>query len=310
MKVCYHVCVASTRQLSTLFTALSDGDLARARTIAETISDGEDERGHGVAARQLRSALRRNGTSLVKPAPGGPAGLPDALTALEPVPFDAVELPAATRAMFERIIREHRVRAGLAAHGLEPRARILLHGPPGTGKSFTARALAGALGLPVFVVRLDAIVGSYLGQTGSRLHEVFRFAEHHAAVLFLDELDALGRHRGRGLDVGELDRVVVSLMQELDYARIRGLVVGATNFPRGLDDALWRRFEVVVALPRPSQRALARFVRRRRTELGVTSPEAPMIAQIPKAATYADAERVVIDTLRDEVVARLAHGDE
>src|SRR5208283_5165649 len=119
--------------------------------------------------------------------------------------------------------------------------KILLHGPPGCGKSLTARAIGHELSLPVYTLRFNAIVGAFLGQTAQRLRQLFEFASTTSCVLLIDEIDALGKRRGNPMDVGELDRIVISLLQELEHSEPKGLLIAASNLARSLDEALWRR---------------------------------------------------------------------
>ncbi len=298
--------MASTRQLSRLFSALRSNDVDRARRVAEEIAQEAEGRGHASAARQLRTALRAQGHTLVTPM----AAVPETLA---PVTLDTtlaeVELTAELRAALDGVVTEYRYADELAELDIARRTRLLLAGPPGCGKSLTARALGATLGLPVYVVRIDGILGALLGQTSSRLHEVFRFAERTPCVLLLDELDALGRQRGDRMDVAELDRVVVGLMQELDYSRIPGLVVGTTNFPDAVDPALARRFDLTLAFPRPERARLRSFLLKRAKRLDLPGSIEPILDGLPAEATYADAERAVLDAARHHVLARLQAND-
>lgn len=156
------------------------------------------------------------------------------------------------------------------------------------------------------MVRIDGILGSLLGQTSSRIHEVFRFAERLPCVLLLDELDALGRRRGERQDVAELDRVVVGLMQELDYTTLPGLVVATTNFIAAVDDALVRRFDMQLSFPLPDRAALGRFLGARATTLGSDVDTVAMLRALPEGTSYAEAERLLLDRVRADVLARLA----
>src|ERR1041385_4434797 len=142
-------------------------------------------------------------------------------------------------------------------------------GRPGCGKSAAAAALAAETKLPGFLVRFDSLIGAYLGQTALRLREVFSFAEQTPCVLLFDEVDALAKRRGSPMEVGELDRIVIAFMQELEHARGQGFVVATSNLPKALDDALWRRFDLRIAFPKPSSKALGRFAERRSREFGI-----------------------------------------
>lgn len=223
----------------------------------------EKGRDQARVARKLRGAL---GTQEEAESADGfsftPVGAPLA-GALLPVPpvdtLDDVVLPAAQRARLGEVLQEWRMQATLDAAGVARRTKLLLHGPSGCGKTLTARALGGEMSLPVFVVRFDGVVGSYLGQTAARLRQLFRYAETVPSVLVLDEIDALAQRRGNPRDVGELDRVVISLLQELEHSTPRGIIVASSTLPRALDDALWRRFDWVLDFPDAGKKEQARW---------------------------------------------------
>jgi len=296
--------MASTSQLQSLFEALRAGDLHAARTAAERIASEREHQGHTVAARTLRSALRADGHVLLQPS--SLLDVPDALARVPlGVSVSEVELADEARATLEELLLEARHGERLAELGLARRTRLLISGPPGVGKSLTARALGGSLGLPVYVVRIDAVVGSLLGQTSSRLHDVFRFAERSPCVLLLDEFDALGRQRGERLDIAELDRVVVGLMQELDYAHVPGLLVATTNFVDAVDPALRRRFDIELTLPLPHTQQRRAFVKRRAHELEVTSKATELMRTAGPDASYARLERVIVDAARRQALSAI-----
>lgn len=298
--------MASTQQLMVLFEALKLRDVDAARAVAEEIAAESERLGHVSAARTLRSALRADGHALV--APGRAGELPEALARVPiTVTLADVELPATTRRVLDELVLESKHALELAERGIPRRTRLLLSGPPGVGKSLTARALGGSIGLPVFVVRLDALIGALLGQTSSRLHGVFRYVERVPCVLLLDELDAIGRQRGDRLDVAELDRVVVGLMQELDYARIPGLLVATTNFIAAVDPALARRFDTELELRRPTERQRSEFLRKRAQVLGITRTAA-LNKRLGPNASFADVERVVLNEARRRALAELTTG--
>ena len=160
-------------------------------------------------------------------------------------------LSPAHRKQLESIISEIKHSAYLEGRGIRRRRKLLfVRTSPGCGKSFTAQALANELNLPHYVVRFDAVIGAYLGQTAIHLRQLFRFASDIPCVLLFDEIDALGKQRGNPLDVGELDRIVVALMQELEFLQTQGVVIATSNLPQNLDRALWRRFDISCAFSR------------------------------------------------------------
>jgi SpoVK/Ycf46/Vps4 family AAA+-type ATPase len=290
--------------LSSLLQALSQRRWDEAVRLGEEIASSEARKGHSRVARRLRGALISSEVDAT--AAPTPVGAPVS-SALMPVAaadsLDEVILPTAVRSQLTEILQEWRQRDALEAAGVARRTKLLLHGPPGSGKTLTARALAGEMSLPVLVVRFDGVVGSYLGQTAARLRELFRYAEAFPSVLVLDEIDALAQRRGNPRDVGELDRVVISLLQELEHSNPQGLVIASSNLPRALDDALWRRFDLVLDYPKASAKQLREFGKRRMAALRVKA-NPTVLRALGRARSFADAERVVTDAQRRAVLTR------
>ena len=154
----------------------------------------------------------------------------------------------------------------LRAHGLEPRHRVLLLGPPGNGKTSLAESLAFELALPLFAVRYDAVVTSYLGETAQRLRRLFDFVRTEPCVLFFDEFDAIGKERGDLHETGEIKRVVTTLLLQLDDLPSYCVLAAATNHPELLDRATWRRFQIKLELGRPTDDQMTEYFAHRLKE--------------------------------------------
>jgi SpoVK/Ycf46/Vps4 family AAA+-type ATPase len=229
------------------------GDSRSFRITAEAIAADERAKKHsGVSDRILR-ALESNvaaknipPTIRTKDGSGG-------ITQIEPrrsmseLYFERPIMDA-----IDELVEEQRRADVLRAHGLEPRHRVLLAGPPGNGKTSLAEALAYELVLPLFTVRYDAVITSYLGETAQRLRRLFDFVRTQPCVLFFDEFDAIGKERGDLHETGEIKRVVTTLLLQLDDLPSYCVLVGATNHPELLDRATWRRFEMRLEIPTPS----------------------------------------------------------
>ncbi len=293
--------MAKSEHLNRLFRALSNEDISTAKAVAETICAEEDKKGHRQLSRRLKSALDPNGR--VNGAHNGAvspkaASVMAALSRIEPeVEFDELRLKPAKRKTLESVIKEWRHRSVLSSKNLKPRNRLFFYGPPGCGKSATAAAIGKELSLPTFLIRFDAIIGSYLGQTAGQLRQLFNFAEHTAAVLVFDEMDALGKKRGNPLDVGELDRIVISLMQELEHTHPLGLIIATSNLPKHIDDALWRRFDLSLEFSKPTKSEIVQYGRTLCKEL-----EIPFGASLKKhlesSDNYADGRNLVMTEAR------------
>ena len=249
--------------------------------------------------------------------PGEPAGtyVPDKVRDLvleRPARrnFDELILPPDTVTAVREFVEEQHRSDLLRAHSIEPRHRVMLVGPPGNGKTTLAEAIAYALAVPFFVVRYDSIIGSYLGETATRLKRVFEFARSTPCVLFLDEFDAVGKERGDIHETGEIKRVVSSLLLQIDELPSYTVVVCATNHPELLDRAVWRRFQLRLELPMPDADQLGNVLRSffgRLGAAGVTVPVDEMVDTL-KGASYAEIEQFALDIQRKIVLSKKDKG--
>ena len=294
--------MAKVRTLSELFRALGAHDLRTAAALATRIADEEDRLGHRSAAALLRGAL--SSRSNVIQLPGPQFDIERALIAEKPgPPLRTVILTPNAQRELNSLCDEWRYRRELQELGVPRRAKFVFSGPPGCGKTLTARSLGFELGLPVLTVRFSTLVGAYLGQTGANLHAAFAFAERTPCVFLLDEFDAIARTRGRTSDVGELDRIVISLLQELDHTVPNGIVVAATNAADAIDRAIWRRFDDHVEFPLPTSQKLHKFIRHR-----LNPTEHPK--SIPNTVkSFADAEKWVTNLRRQHAIEALHSTD-
>lgn len=282
-----------------LARAATSGDQHRVRRALEAIIAEERQKQHNVVAEELATVLQRPA-----PSPNGTLRLDDSTQSLvhEVVPcrkLDDLMLPDHVEAAARQLAEEqHRVDL-LRAYNLEPRNRILLTGPPGNGKTALAEALAAELLAPLFVVRYEGVVASYLGETASRLQRLFDFVRSRRCVLFLDEFDTIAKERGDEHETGEIKRVVSSLLLQIDQLPSHVVVVTATNHPELLDRAVWRRFQVKLALPPPTraqrQEWFERFERRSDFNFGYSSRT---LADKLSGLSFAEIEEFALDTQR------------
>ena len=298
--------MARSDLLIALVKAGASGDAARARSVAEALIAEERLKRHHVLADRLTDAMRVNG------ARSGAAFLgsgqsPHRRFLAELTPrkrLDELVLSTAARRTCEELIEEQHRASVLRAHSLEPRHRVLLVGPPGNGKTSLAEAVAEALAAPFFVVRYEALIGSFLGETASRLKRVFDYARTTPCVLFFDEFDAIGKERGDVHETGEIKRVVSSLLMQVDDLPSYTVVVAATNHAELLDRAAWRRFQVRLALEPPTRRDLAAYLNRFAASFDEPVGRSPaMIARSLGAVSYAEAEEFCRDVRRRSVLA-------
>ena len=145
--------------------------------------------------------------------------------------------------------------------GLDFRTTLLLYGPPGCGKTSAAKYLASELKLPLITARFDTLISSLLGNTAKNIHRIFEYAKKQPCILFLDEFDAIAKARDDSHELGELKRVVNSLLQNIDDFAQEGILIAATNHASMLDTAVWRRFQTIIELPQPGAEEIRRFIK-------------------------------------------------
>ena len=220
-------------------------------------------------------------------------------------------LAGQTQAQMDQIVAERSQVDRLTAVGLFPTKSVLFVGPPGVGKTMTARWIAAQIGRPLLILDLAAVISSFLGRTGSNLRHVLDYAKSTESVLLLDEFDAIAKRRDDRSEIGELKRLVTVLLQEVDDWPPSGLLVAATNHPDLLDPAIWRRFDTAVDFNLPEREQLAVFTNR---ELEKHTPEsktwANILAIIFAGRSFSDVERELRGARRRSALAGSSLEDE
>ena len=181
----------------------------------------------------------------------------------------------------------------LARMGVKPNMRCLLYGAPGVGKTLLARFIGHQLHLPIVEVRLDGLVSSFLGTTARNIGALFDFADRHRCILFLDEFDAIAKARDDSQEVGEIKRVVNTLLQCLDARNVQGFTLAATNHEHLLDPAVWRRFEARVRIPKPKSGTRAAMLKRFLAPVRLSNSEMRMLVWLTEDMSGADLETLI-----------------
>jgi SpoVK/Ycf46/Vps4 family AAA+-type ATPase len=301
--------MASAEQIKALFRSHISGDDSHFYSVAMQVAAHEAKLGHGKLAEELRDML--DAAKLRRPVAEAklvqlskPRGeLANLLSVVYPSTrlVDMV-LDERTSTQLRRIVKEQRLFAKIREHGLAPRRKLLLIGRPGSGKTMTASALAGELGIPLFSVRLDSLITKFMGETAAKLRQVFDAIADVRGVYFFDEFDAIGSQRGLSNDVGEIRRVLNSFLQMIEHDHSNSLIIAATNHPEILDYALLRRFDDVLEyeLPGPEQTSLL-FTQR----LGPYLPKEFKLRRVVDEAlslSYAELCRAVDETIKEAIL--------
>jgi SpoVK/Ycf46/Vps4 family AAA+-type ATPase len=299
----------ANKQLIKLFEAFREKDNTSFYKTAEAIIAEELTSNHQGFAKELRKALG-NGHREKQALTGALMMLPkdsrdgEELVRLQKSAVDntKIVLSEETGGKVKRALEEHRKRNQLASFGYHPKSKLLFWGAPGCGKTYTAFYLAHELGLPVGVIRLSALMSSFLGDTASHLQKIFDFACSTPMVLLFDEVDAIGKERDDRNEVGELKRVVNSLLQALDtFTPGASMIIAASNHQYLLDDALWRRFDDVVSFPLPSK--VEREIYLSRLLNGVEFVGSVSgLARKMSDFSFADIKRVVVESVKTMIL--------
>ena len=176
---------------------------------------------------------------------------------------------------------------------IKPARTCLIYGPPGTGKTHLALWMASRLSLPVVVARLDGLVSSFLGTTSRNIGTLFTFANRYRCLLLLDEFDAIAKLRNDPQEVGEIKRVVNTLLQHLDSRSATGFTIGITNHDGLLDPAVWRRFEIQLQVPYPGHEARVQIIQRYLSPLSLPDAHIKLLSWTTEGSSGAELESLV-----------------
>ncbi|OJG83540.1 ATPase [Enterococcus ratti] len=243
--------MATADQIKNLIKAHLDGNDEKFKTAVLQIAAYEAKKNHTTLARDLKKLIdkpkisRSNVVSLNQKNPMLHMTFPDRkLTDL--IVSDEI------KERITRILSEYRNKNKLRNYGLDNRRKILIEGPPGTGKTFTASIIAAELDIPLYTIQVDKLVTKFMGETSTKLRQVFESIENNTGVYFFDEFDAIGADRSLDNEVGEMRRILNSFLQFIEQDTSESIIIAATNNQKLLDQALFRRFDDVLHYSLPT----------------------------------------------------------
>jgi SpoVK/Ycf46/Vps4 family AAA+-type ATPase len=307
--------VATAEQLKALLKSHVAGDEERFRAIALQIAAHSARKGNTEFAHELRNLLDEARRKV------GSAGVPRAVPIARPVgelaglvtaSYPATRLtdmvlPKLVHEALAEVVRQYRQRDRLRHHGLSPKRKILLIGPPGCGKTMTASALAGECSLPLMFVQLHGLITKYMGETAAKLHLVFDAMVTTRGVYLFDEFDAIGSKRSESNDVGEMRRILNSFLQFMERDDSDSIVVAATNFVGMLDEALFRRFDDVIRYELPDSRMTQALVSNRLSSFDIREVRWRAVTLAARGLSHAEITRACDDAAKSAVLADTIH---
>lgn len=310
--------MATAQQIIALLSSHNQGDEEQFLSIALQVAAAEARRGRLDLADELKALVEsaRKRESPFKGHPSRPnqhVAIPISKPRGELESLLSVSYPKSQlqdlilndlkRDRLTRLIHQQRQRDKLRSHGLAPSSKLLLVGPPGSGKTLTASILAGELQLPLFTIRLDALITRFMGETASKLRLIFDQIASVRAVYLFDEFDAIGGRRNSDNDVGEMRRVLNSFLQFLEETNSTdSLVLATTNHPELLDRALFRRFDDIIEYSLPDPNGIKKVLEMR---MHVYLPKRVSWAKLIAAAkglSQAEITRAASEIIKDVIL--------
>lgn len=306
--------MAAAEQIKSLIKSFGDGDEERFFASAMQIAATEARQGHTTFAQELKSLIEKakKNRSLsfldrgkIIPILQPKRELLELIDVFQPrIKLKDMILTPTINEVLARLVNEQENRDILQKHNLMPRRKLLLIGPPGCGKTMTAQALAGELGIPVFIVRLDGLISKFMGESIAKLRLIFDAMPDHRGVYLFDEFDSIGSHRNQGQDVGEIKRVLNSFLINIEKDQSSSVIIAATNMPEMLDKALFRRFDDVIDYPLPSINEISETIRK--NFIGFSFREKINFNEIAEEAiglNYSEIVRACEDTIKEMILS-------
>lgn len=254
--------MATAEQIKALIRSHSSNNVELFYTVALQVAANEAQQGHGALAHDIREIVnkaREERKDEIVKFPNELRGL--VLAEISDVPKSALVMPVDVLKRFDRIIHEFKQQVKLKNKGLNNRRKIMFVGPPGTGKTMSAKVLSHELHLHLYTVQVDKLVTKFMGETSAKLRQIFDLIQHEQGVYLFDEFDAIGGERSLDNDVGEMRRVLNSFLQFIEQDNSESLIIAATNNPKLLDRALFRRFDDVLFYEMPSEEERKRLMK-------------------------------------------------
>lgn len=264
--------MAASDQIKSLIKSFGEGDDIRFFASAMQIAAAEARQGHSNFANELKTLIEdaRKKRSSIEIEQGRIVNMPaskrevhELIEVFKPrVGLSDMVLAGPIKKRVVKLIEEQKKWQILKHHNLDPIRKLLVTGPPGTGKTMTAHVIAGELGIPLFIIRLDGLLSKYMGESIVKLRVIFDLMPSQRAVYLFDEFDSIGSSRQLGQDVGEIKRILNSFLINIEKDTSNSIIIAATNIPDALDPALFRRFDEIIKYPMPKEQDIIAAIKK------------------------------------------------
>ncbi len=295
--------MATAEQIKSLIRSHFDDQPELFFTVALQVAAHEARQGHESLAYEIKSLVDKAKARTTRIIPFIPDLENLVLTSDPKERIGGLVQSDEIRGRIERILREYRQKTKLSKFGLSHRRKILLVGPPGTGKTMTAAILAGELGLILYTIMMDKIVTKFMGETSAKLRQIFDVMQERRGVYLFDEFDAIGGERSRENDVGEMRRVLGSFLQFIERDTSDSLIVAATNNPRILDQALFRRFDDVLYYHLPEKAEIERLIESRLGMFRQKNMQLEASAKVAESLSHAEIAQACDDAIKETILS-------
>lgn len=306
--------MAGADQIKSLIKSYGESDESRFFATAMQIAASEARQGHTSFAQELKvlieKAKKERSLSFIGQGKSIPLSTPkrelhELIEVFQPrIKLKDMVLADGVKESLNKLVNEQRKWEILEKHNLSPKRKLLLTGAPGTGKTMTAQAIAGELGIAVYIIRLDGLMSKFLGESIAKLRLIFDAMLDHRAVYLFDEFDSIGSHRNQGQDVGEIKRVLNSFLINIEKDKSNSIIIAATNLPDTLDKALFRRFDDIIEYPLPDKEHIIEIIRKSTTGFSFSKrPNFSSLAKLAIGLNYSDITKACEDTIKEMILS-------